>query len=122
VIEGQIWIDKEIASVSAPRRVSLTRRERDVVGLLVQGLANKEIAWQLRITEGSVKIYLSRLFSKTGATDRFSLALLALKNVGTFAPESSAVRSVGSFVPPVFVLSNGQTRNVDNNSGLLSAA
>ena len=43
--------------------------------LLVQGLKNKEIAASLFISEGTIKVYLSRLFNKLGVKDRFELAL-----------------------------------------------
>jgi DNA-binding CsgD family transcriptional regulator len=63
------------------KRVSLTRREGQLVGLIAQGLKNKELAYALGITEGTVKVYLSRIFKKLGVNDRFELALYALKNV-----------------------------------------
>jgi DNA-binding CsgD family transcriptional regulator len=59
----------------------LTRREGQLVTLLPQGLKNKELAYALGITEGTVKVYLSKLFKKLGVNDRFELALYALKNV-----------------------------------------
>jgi DNA-binding NarL/FixJ family response regulator len=105
VRQGQMWIQKELAPLSPSRRVSLSRRERDVVSFLIQGLTNAEIAWQMRITEGSVKVYMSRLFTKTGAPDRFALALLALKNAGTFAPTPGDARTAGTVVPSTFMLS-----------------
>ena len=63
------------------RRYSLTRREGQLVSLLSQGLKNKEIATALTISEGTVKVYLSRLFQKLGVKDRFELALYGLKNL-----------------------------------------
>lgn len=63
------------------RRVTLTRREGQLASLLSQGLKNKELAVILGITEGTVKVYLSRLFRKVGVKDRFELALFALKNL-----------------------------------------
>jgi two-component system response regulator DegU len=63
------------------KRVSLTGREGQLVGLIAQGLKNKELAYALGITEGTVKVYLSRIFKKLGVNDRFELALYALKNV-----------------------------------------
>jgi hypothetical protein len=53
------------------------------VSLLSQGLKNKEIATTLMISEGTVKVYLSRLFQKVGVKDRFELALFGLKNLST---------------------------------------
>jgi DNA-binding NarL/FixJ family response regulator len=60
--------------------ISLTPRESQLVSLLVQGLKNKEIASCIGITEGTVRIYLSKLFAKIGARDRFELAVFGLKN------------------------------------------
>ncbi len=51
------------------------------MSLLSQGLKNKEIAATLFISEGTVKVYLSRLFQKLGVKDRFELALFGLKNM-----------------------------------------
>jgi hypothetical protein len=53
------------------------------VSLLSQGLKNKEIAATLGISEGTVKVYFSRLFQKVGVKDRFELALYGLKNLNT---------------------------------------
>jgi DNA-binding CsgD family transcriptional regulator len=63
------------------KRVSLTRREGQLVSLIAQGIKNKELAYALGITEGTVKVYLSRIFKKLGVNDRFELALYAIKNV-----------------------------------------
>jgi Bacterial regulatory proteins, luxR family len=46
-----------------------------VVELLAQGLKNKEIAAAMNLAEGTVKVYLSRLFKKTKVRDRFELML-----------------------------------------------
>src|ERR1700683_1655436 len=56
------------------RRVSLTPREREIVSFLRQGMRNKQIAGEMGITEGTVKIYLFRLFHKLGVRNRFELA------------------------------------------------
>ena len=76
------------------RAVSMSPREGQLVRLLAQGLKNKEIATCLGITEGTVKFYLSRLFKKAGAKDRFELALFGLKNLA--GAEDGATRSVAS--------------------------
>jgi DNA-binding NarL/FixJ family response regulator len=61
--------------MSQPRRgKSLTPREHEIVALLRQGLRNKQIANAMSITEGTVKIYLFRLFHKLGVRNRFELA------------------------------------------------
>ena len=56
---------------------SLTRREKDVTGWISQGLNNKEIAAQCGITERTVKAHLTKIFKKSGVSDRVSLAILA---------------------------------------------
>jgi DNA-binding NarL/FixJ family response regulator len=73
----------EVVEAIQPQRstkVDLTPRESQLVGLLAQGLRNKEIGSCLGITEGTVRIYLSRLFLKVGARDRLELAIFGLKN------------------------------------------
>jgi two-component system response regulator DesR len=81
---GELWFEKALTdSFLCARRVALTQREGQLVSLLSQGLKNKEIASTLMISEGTVKVYLSRLFSKVGVKDRFELALFGLKNLTT---------------------------------------
>ena len=81
---GELWFEKALTdSFLCARRVALTQREGQLVSLLSQGLKNKEIATTLMISEGTVKVYLSRLFQKVGVKDRFELALFGLKNLTT---------------------------------------
>lgn len=65
---------------TASKAIRLTKRESELVALVSQGLKNKEIAACLGISEGTVKIYFSKLFQKVGANDRLELALFGLKN------------------------------------------
>lgn len=58
----------------------LTRREQEVLGLICQGLSNKEIAVQLVITEKTVKTHVSHLLDKLGVADRTQAALHAVRN------------------------------------------
>jgi DNA-binding NarL/FixJ family response regulator len=82
VARGEVWIDRTIqANLTPGKQIRLTPRERQLMSLLTQGLANKEIAWQLGISPGTVKVYLSKLFGKVGVSDRFELALMALRNI-----------------------------------------
>jgi len=53
----------------------LSPREQAVVALIAQAMSNKEIAYELGLTYGSVKEYVSRIFRKTGARNRTELAL-----------------------------------------------
>jgi DNA-binding NarL/FixJ family response regulator len=72
--EMQIGFSGTLENMPVRRRVTLTPREREIVGLLRQGLRNKQIAVEMGITEGTVKIYLFRLFHKLDVRNRFELA------------------------------------------------
>jgi two-component system nitrate/nitrite response regulator NarL len=110
VAAGEFWVEKTLSNkLLATRRISLTPRERQLVVLVAQGLKNKEIGYTLGISEGTVKVYLCRLFAKTGVNDRLELALFALKNffvnqtsqvsAPVFSP--SAVSAADGFLDPV---------------------
>jgi DNA-binding NarL/FixJ family response regulator len=76
VVAGELQIGFAVTGDAAQprRRVSLTPREREIVSFLRQGMRNKQIAGEMGITEGTVKIYLFRLFHKLGVRNRFELA------------------------------------------------
>jgi two-component system, NarL family, nitrate/nitrite response regulator NarL len=96
VAAGELWLDKSLMSMMlSSRAVRLTPRESQLVMLLARGLKNKEIATELNISEGTVKVYLSRLFEKVGAKDRFELALFGLKNMSSFASPSTGAPGGG---------------------------
>jgi PAS domain S-box-containing protein len=59
---------------------TLNTRELDVIRLLVQGLANKEIAARMEISESTVKNTLQQLFAKTSVRTRAQLVRVALEN------------------------------------------
>lgn len=58
-------------------KYGLTERELDVLGELAKGKDNREIARKLFLTEGTVKNYISTIYSKLGVTDRVQAALKA---------------------------------------------
>ena len=79
---GELWMERSLtATLFNARPITLTRRQTQLLRLLVQGLKNREIAASLEISEGTVKAYLTTLFEKVGAKDRFELALFGLKNL-----------------------------------------
>jgi len=53
----------------------MTRREAEVAGLVSQGLANKVVAKQLGIGEGTVKIHLHNIYQKLHVSNRTALIL-----------------------------------------------
>jgi len=82
VEKGRSWLDPSLSvELLDKRMVGLSPRQGQLVSLLVQGLKNKEIASAMGISERTVKAYLTTLFEKVGAKDRFELALFGLKNL-----------------------------------------
>ena len=73
---GALMASRRQAPAPAPA-VSLTAREREVLALVVDGLANKNIARRLGISEKTVKAHLTSVFSALGVTDRTQAALWA---------------------------------------------
>ncbi len=96
---GELWMESSLTmNLLNNRPVSLSKRQSELVGLLTQGLKNKEIAAALGISEGTVKAYLTTLYEKVGARDRFELALFGLKNLGGSRETASAGGSIRSLV------------------------
>lgn len=88
VAAGGIWIDPELPrrifdifqrSASHGTKVSgladLTRREREVLASVAQGISNQEIAQKLCISEQTVKTHLTRIFAKLAVRNRLAAAL-----------------------------------------------
>ncbi len=70
------------ASQGAGADVTLSPREREVLELVAEGLANKQIARRLDITERTVKAHVGSLFRRIGVSDRTSAALWARDHLG----------------------------------------
>jgi len=88
--QGELWFEKAlVSSLMDAQSAALSPREGQLMTLLSEGMKNKEIAAVLRITEGTVKVYLSRLFQKLGVHDRFDAARYSLRNWPAGQPESS---------------------------------
>lgn len=85
VSRGGQWIDPELAervqelseTFGSTGRPALAPRERQLVRFVRQGLRNREIAKQLGVTEGTVKVYLHAVFDKLGVSNRTELAIRA---------------------------------------------
>ncbi len=65
---------------SGSKEVQLTTRETEVLGLVREGLANKQIARRLDISERTVKAHLTSAFARIGVSDRTQAALWAERN------------------------------------------
>jgi two-component system, NarL family, nitrate/nitrite response regulator NarL len=66
------------AAVPERKTYGLTPRELEVVGCIVEGCSNRDIAKQYSISEERVKRHLSKVFDKTGVSTRLEVALFAI--------------------------------------------
>ncbi len=91
VASGSVWAPRRVLSVLIERltlaaptsgsiRSTLTKREREVLELLIAGHPNKEIARSLRIDEQTVKAYVSKLMRKVGVHSRTALTMHAVEH------------------------------------------
>lgn len=92
---GEVWLDRsltasvlfEMSQADQTRRAdpeaekikSLTSREREIVGLVCEGLKNKQIGDRLFISEATVRNHLTSILSKLELSDRFELALYSYR-------------------------------------------
>jgi two-component system, NarL family, nitrate/nitrite response regulator NarL len=72
-------LENREAPASDQHRSKLTERERKVLSFVFEGLANKQIADRLQISETAVKASLQQLFAKTGVRTRSQLVRVALE-------------------------------------------
>ena len=85
---GNRWVDPDIAERTGVAKLraamgpSLTPRERELIELVRRGLRNRDIAAELRVTEGTVKVYLHAIFEKLGVDNRTELAMRAAELLG----------------------------------------
>ncbi len=84
VARGEAWMDPKIAvskSAGAPSESpeQLTQREQRVLRCVFEGLSNKEMAYQLGVSQSSVKATLQHLFDKMGVRTRSQLVRIAIE-------------------------------------------
>lgn len=93
VYEGQIWATSneltstldaiaaasEVRAVDAKKQNLLSKRERQVVNAVAEGLTNQEIGERLGLSRHTVKNYLVHVFDKLGVSNRVELLFLSLR-------------------------------------------
>jgi DNA-binding NarL/FixJ family response regulator len=88
VAAGELWLESEFLGravegvlardgVAGRGRRTLTARELRIVRMAASGLHNREIAEELAITEGTVKVHLHNIYEKLSVTGRVELTILA---------------------------------------------
>ena len=75
-VQALVQPPSEIESLAA----DLTRREHEVLALLVKGMSNPEIAGQLFISRATVKVHISSILSKLRVSNRAEAISLAIQN------------------------------------------
>ncbi len=87
VQRGETWLDPkyqqmlaDAPSAETSRRVRFTERDRQVLRGVFEGMANKEIAERLHVSESAIKASLQQLFSKTGVRTRSQLVRVAIEH------------------------------------------
>ena len=88
VMAGKLWLNHEQLQTALRDEVQsersqarpFTEREQEVLSYVFEGLANKEIATRIGVSESSVKATLQQLFSKTGVRTRSQLVRIVLEH------------------------------------------
>jgi DNA-binding NarL/FixJ family response regulator len=92
VIGGERWLPDDLIGPAVARATqrrsdktllenTLTTREQELVRLVAEGLANKQIARRVNISEGTVKIHLHNVYQKLGVSNRTALTTLAHRSM-----------------------------------------
>jgi DNA-binding NarL/FixJ family response regulator len=100
VHQGELCFEKDLLeSMLSQKRIALTQRQGQILSLVAHGLKNKEIAFSLGITEGTVKVYLYKLFKKLGVNDRLDMALYGRRSLFGGQPGLERTRELALPVP-----------------------
>jgi DNA-binding NarL/FixJ family response regulator len=93
IAKGELWLDSGAArSLIAARTTQtnrmeqtrpLTQRQREVMRGILDGFTNKEIAWNLKASESSIKAVIQELFHKAGVRTRSQLVRIAIEKHST---------------------------------------
>ena len=96
VMKGQYWVGRESVGslietlrkmmaagdekAAGKKTFGLTKREFEIIGTIVAGYSNKDVARKFQISEDTVKHHLTNIFDKVGVSSRLELALFAVNH------------------------------------------
>ncbi len=86
--------EKQAPATSAPA-ISLSRRQEEVLRLLIQGYSNKQIALALKMGQGTVKVHVTALLHKLGVSGRTAAAVAGARLLGAKTPALPAADEAG---------------------------
>lgn len=97
VLEGEIWLPNSMAAIavqeSTPgieeRLASLTPQQFRVLGMINEGLLNKQIAYDLEVSEATIKAHITAIFKKMGVRNR-TQAVIAMKELEIEKPRADS--------------------------------
>lgn len=89
-VDGEIVLNEAVSSIltrmmreedrkPSPSDARLTQREREILGLITQGMSNKSIGNELAISDGTVKVHVKNLLRKINAKSRLEAAIWAIE-------------------------------------------
>ncbi|CAN2043588.1 Response regulator transcription factor [Candidatus Magnetomoraceae bacterium gMMP-1] len=96
IASGEVWFTRKklkdmislINSTQIKTEPYLTPREKEIIKMICNGYRNKEIIWELNISEQAVKSHLNRIYKKFKVSDRLQLALHALNHFPNYMNET----------------------------------
>jgi DNA-binding NarL/FixJ family response regulator len=87
VLEGELWVPTGVAAARtelkpdeaavAARLAELTPQQFRVLGMIAEGLLNKQIAYELGVSEATIKAHMTAIMRKLGVSNRTQVALAA---------------------------------------------
>lgn len=97
VLQGDVWLPPELANNDitgcstsekelAERMQQLTRQQYRVLGMISQGMLNKQIAHELGVSEATIKVHVTAIMRKLGVTNR-TQAVLAVNQLSVAPPQ-----------------------------------
>jgi two-component system response regulator DegU len=107
---GGLWIDKEMPAADAFEEIAqeqinetteikyddgidaLTKREKEILKLVAEGMTNEEIGKKIFISEKTVKTHLTNIFDKLKVNNRFKAALVIMGHASNLEPAATAGR------------------------------
>ena len=136
VHQGQVWANSaelryvlEALRASEPMHpvesgaaASLSKREKDVVCCVAEGLSNREIASRLGLTEHTVKNYLFRIFDKLEVSSRVEVALYVFRFCQDWMVASAGNRGPARRSGPRLLTSPAKSAGVVRSAGAPPAA
>ena len=91
IVDGKTYFKMENRLAPATGMSKLSSRQVEILELMTRGLLNKQIAWELGVTEGTVKSHVSAILEKLGCDRRTQAIAAFLQSLGVGTQQASRV-------------------------------